>query len=180
MVKLSNSAIVLLERLLQQRGAQVSGSWMQDAVAAALDGMPQYRGCFANRGAGQPDIKAGDTGFEVKTTSGAGVELDANYRAIRGQFRHFRLIAMRTDIRPFHLWAVELPSNPPHRVQLERMMDPLTPTDAHMEEALACRLSKVIAAAGTSWTDARDRDAACKALSAAGTALDEGAAREGT
>ena len=178
MVKLSNSAVILLDRLLQQRGPQVSGSWLQDAMAAALDGMPQYRGCFANRGAGQPDIKAGDTGFEVKTTSGSTVELDANYRAIRGQFTHFRLIALRTDIRPYHLWAVELPSDPPHRVQLERIMDSRTPTDARLEEELVRRLSQVVVASGTAWTDAKDRDTACNALSAAVVALREDAAAE--
>lgn len=171
MIKLSNSAILLLERLLQQKGAQVFGSWLQDAVAAALDGMPAYRGCFANRGAGQPDIKAGDTGFEVKSTSDASIELDTNYRAIRGQFRHFRLIAVRTDIRPYHLWVIELPQDPPHRVQLERVMDARTPNDDSLEAELARNLSAVVTAAGTSWTDARDRNEGCNALRAATTAL---------
>jgi hypothetical protein len=164
MTKLTNSAIILLERLLQQKGAQVFGSWVQDAVAAALDTLPPYRGCFNNRGAGQPDIKANDTGFEVKSTAAGSVELDVNYRAIRGQFRHFRLIALRTDIRPFHLWVVELPENPPHRVALDRDMDPRTPIDTALEAELARRLSEVIAAAGTAWTDGADRHAACEWL----------------
>lgn len=172
MIKLPNSTVILLERLLQQRGAQVFGSWFQDAVAAALDGMPAYRGCFANRGAGQPDIKAGDTGFEVKSTAAGAIELDTNYRAIRGQFRHFRLVAMRTDVRPYHLWVIELPVDPPHRVVLERVMDARTPADEAIEAELARRLAAAVTAAGTSWTDAQDRDTACAALKAACAALE--------
>jgi len=119
---------------------------------------------------------AGDTGFEVKSTSGASIELDTNYRAIRGQFRRFRLIAVRTDIRPYHLWVIELPQDPPHRVQLERRMDARTPNDDALEVELARQLSAVVTTAGTSWTDARDRDEGCNALRAAATALQDATA----
>ncbi|MEY2715561.1 MAG: hypothetical protein RIT24_1904 [Planctomycetota bacterium] len=178
MIKLSNSTVILFERLLQQRGAQVFGSWFQDAVAAALDGIPAYRGCFANRGAGQPDIKAGDTGFEVKSTAAGAIDLDTNYRAIRGQFAHFRLVAMRTDVRPYHLWVIGLPADPPHRVALERAMDTQTPLDEALGADLTRRLAAVVTAAGTSWTDAPDRDAACAALKGACAALERAPARE--
>jgi len=50
--------------------------------------------------------------------------------------------------------------------------------DARLEEELARRLSQVVVASGTAWTDARDRDTACNALSAAVVALREDAAAE--
>jgi len=164
--RLSNAAVLLLDRLLRDRTPQVAGSWFQDAVAVALDGMPQYAGCYGNRGAGQPDIKAGDTGFEVKTTAGASIELDGNYKEIRRQFKHFRLVAMRTekDMRPYHLWVIDMPEDPPTRVVLETRMDARTPLDGALTTSLAKRLSELIAAAGVAWTDAASRDEGCRML----------------
>ncbi len=157
MIKLANSAVLVLELLRERHGPQVFGSWFQDAVAAALDGMPRFAGCYDNRGAGQPDIKAGDTGFEVKSIAGNVIELDVNYREIRRQFGSFRLVALRTDVRPYHLWVIEMPSDPPPRVTLEPRMDGRTPIDQALEEELAASLSATITAAGTAWTDAIDR-----------------------
>lgn len=165
MIQLSNAAVLLLERLQEQKKTpQVFGSWFQDAVAVALDGMPQYVGCYANRGAGQPDIKAGDTGFEVKSLAGASLELDGNYREIRRQFTHFRLIALRTDLRPFHLWVVDMPRDPPSRVVLAAVMDRQTPHDVPLATELAVRLSRVIVSVGRAWTDEPDRVEGCRIL----------------
>lgn len=164
MIQLSNTAVLLLDRLREQKGPQVFGSWFQDAVAVALDGMPAYAGCYGNRGAGQPDIKAGDTGFEVKSIAGQSVELDGNYKEIRRQFRNFRLIALRTDLRPYHLWVVEMPGDPPTRISLEQRMDTRTPIDQALSGELAVRLSAVIAGAGVAWTDAPSRDDGCRML----------------
>ena len=164
MIQLSNAAVLLLDRLREQKGPQVFGSWFQDAVAVALDGMAPYAGCYGNRGAGQPDIKAGDTGFEVKSIAAGSVELEGNYREIRRQFRNFRLVALRTDVRPYHLWVVDMPQDPPTRVALEATMDARTPIDRALATELAIRLSAVIAAAGTAWTDAPSRDEGCRML----------------
>ena len=157
MIKLANSAVLVLELLRERHGPQVFGSWFQDAVAAALDGMPRFAGCYDNRGAGQPDIKAGDTGFEVKSIAGNVIELDVNYREIRRQFGSFRLVALRTDVRPYYLWVIEMPVDPPARVTLAPRMDARTPIDQALEEELAASLSATITAAGTAWTDAIDR-----------------------
>ena len=43
-------------------------------------------------------------------------------------------------------------------------MDAGNPVDVELNRELACRLSKVLFAAGTSWTEALDRDAGCIAL----------------
>lgn len=47
--------------------------------------MQAYHGCYVNPGAGQPDIIAGTTGFELKTTAEGAVNLSGNYRDIRNQ-----------------------------------------------------------------------------------------------
>jgi hypothetical protein len=167
MIKLANSAVLILELLRERHGPQVFGSWFQDAVAAALDGMPRFAGCYDNRGAGQPDIKAGDTGFEVKSIAGNAIELAVNYREIRRQFGSFRLVALRTDVRPFHLWVIEMPMDPPARVTLAPRMDARTPIDQALEMELAASLSAMIAAAGTAWAEAPDRRRGGEALKVA-------------
>jgi hypothetical protein len=164
MVNLSNSAVILLEAVLNQKGAQVFGSWFQDAVAHALGTMEAYPWCYMNRGAGQPDIIVGRTGFEVKTTANGKVTLDGNYQAIRKQYDYFKLVGLRTDVKPFPLWVLEMPMNPPESVTFNRIMDSRTPVDEALNRELASRLSRVLVAAGTSWTDATDRDAGCVAL----------------
>ena len=164
MVNLSNSAVILLEAVLNQKGAQVFGSWFQDAVHHALGMMDAYPRCYMNKGAGQPDIIVGRTGFEVKTTANGKVTLDGNYQAIRKQYDYFKLVGLRTDVKPFPLWVLEIPMNPPESVTFNRIMDSRTPVDEALNRALASRLSRVLVAAGTSWTDAKDRDAGCIAL----------------
>ena len=82
---------------------------------------------------------------------------------------------MRTDIRPYHLWVIELPTDPPHGVLLERIMDARTPIDHRLEAEIARRFSQVVTTAGTSWTDSDDRTIGCEALRAAGAALGTGA-----
>ena len=164
MVNLSNSAVILLEAVLNQKGAQVFGSWFQDAVHHALGMMDAYPRCYMNKGAGQPDIIVGRTGFEVKTTANGKVTLDGNYQAIRKQYDYFKLVGLRTDVKPFPLWVLEMPMNPPESVTFNRIMDSQTPVDEALNRALASRLSRVLVAAGTSWTDAKDRDAGCIAL----------------
>jgi hypothetical protein len=164
MVNLSNSAVILLEAVLNQKGAQVFGSWFQDAVAHALGTMDAYPRCYMNRGAGQPDIIVGRTGFEVKSTADGTVALDGNYQAIRDQYDCFKLVGLRTDLKPFPLWVLEMPKKPPERVSFNRIMDSRTPVDEALNRELASRLSRVLVAAGTSWTDVKDRDAGCIAL----------------
>lgn len=164
MVNLSNSAVILLEAVLNQKGAQVFGSWFQDAVHHALGMMDAYPRCYMNKGAGQPDIIVGRTGFEVKTTANGKVTLDGNYQAIRKQYDYFKLVGLRTDVKPFPLWVLEMPMNPPESVTFNRIMDSRTPVDEALNRALASRLSRVLVAAGTSWTDAKDRDAGCISL----------------
>lgn len=164
MVNLSNSSTILLEAVLNQKGAQVFGSWFQDAVAHALSTMDVYQGCYMNRGAGQPDIISGRTGFEVKSNANGTVALDGNYQAIRSQYDHFKLVGLRTDVKPFPLWVLEMPMNPPESVTFRRIMDARTPVDEELNRELASRLSMVLVAAGTSWTMAPDRDAGCLSL----------------
>jgi hypothetical protein len=164
MVSLSNSSTVLLEAVLNQKGAQVFGSWFQDAVAHALGTIAVYQGCYMNKGAGQPDIISGRTGFEVKSIANGTVAIDGNYQAIRSQYAHFKLVGLRTDVKPFPLWVLEMPLNPPESVTFRRIMDARTPVDEELNRELASRLSIVLAAAGTSWTNALDRDAGCSAL----------------
>lgn len=55
-------------------------------------------------------------------------------------------------------------------------MDARTPNDDALEVELARQLSAVVTTAGTSWTDARDRDEGCNALRAATTALQDATA----
>ena len=164
MVNLSNSSTILLEAVLNQKGAQLFGSWFQDAVAHALGTMEAYHGCYMNRGAGQPDIIAGTTGFEVKSSANGIVVLDGNYQTIQSQYDNFKLIGLRTDVKPFPLWVLAMPLKPPERVILRRTMDAHTPIDQKLNKELASSLSMLLVAAGTSWTDALDRDAGCIAL----------------
>lgn len=164
MVNLSNSATILLEAVFNQKGAQVFGSWFQDAVAYALSTMDAYQGCYMNRGAGQPDIISGRTGFEVKSTANGTVALDGNYQDIRSHYDDFKLVGLRTDVKPFPLWVLVMPLNPPQSVTFRRIMDASTPVDGKLNKELASRLSIVLVAAGTSWTEAPDRDAGCIAL----------------
>ena len=164
MVNLSNSSTILLEAVLNQKGAQLFGSWFQDAVAHALGTMEAYIGCYMNRGAGQPDIIAGRTGFEVKSSANGIVVLDGNYQTIQSQYDNFKLVGLRTDVKPFPLWVLEMPLNPPERVIFRRTMDAHTPIDQKLNKELASSLSMLLVAAGTSWTDALDRDAGCIAL----------------
>ena len=157
MFKLSNSAVVLLEELLRTRQPQVFGSWFQDAVAVALGTLPEYADCYVNPGAGQPDILAGTTGFEVKTTSTGTVNLEGNYQAIRPQYPVFKLIGLRTDVSPFLLWVIEMPSDPPGSITFRAVMPQAAPVDGRLGPILARRLSAVLVAAGTSWISAQDR-----------------------
>ena len=160
MFNLSNSAVILLEALRIKRGPQEFGSWFQDAVESALGTMDSYRKCYANLVAGQPDIIAGGTGFEVKSTSDGTVALEGNYQAIRTHYQHFKLVGLRTDVKPFPLWVLEMPKDPPTRVTFKRIMDSITPRDDALNQEVARRLSNVLVAAGTSWIEAEDRNAA--------------------
>ncbi|MFM7215651.1 MAG: hypothetical protein ACKO3H_12315 [Verrucomicrobiota bacterium] len=164
MFTLSNSAVVLLEELLRTRQAQAFGSWFQDAVAVALGTLPQYAKCYANPGAGQPDILAGKTGFEVKTTSMGTVNLEGNYQAIRPHYPVFKLIGLRTDVRPFLLWVIEMPPVPPRSITFRAVMPQDTPVDHELGPILAQRLSSVLVAAGNSWISAPDRKEALVVL----------------
>lgn len=164
MFHLSNSAVILLEALRNKWGPQEFGSWFQDAVAYALGTMGSYRGCYTNPGAGQPDIIAEGTGFEVKSTADGTVALEGNYQAIRTHYQHFKLVGLRTDVKPFPLWVLEMPKDPPTRVTFKRIMDSITPIDPALNQELARRLSNVLVAAGTSWIEAEDRKSACDAL----------------
>ena len=164
MVNLTNSAVILLEAVLNQKGAQVFGSWFQDAVAHALGTMDAYQRCYMNRGAGQPDIISGRTGFEVKSIADGTVGLDGNYQAIRSQYDYFKLVGLRTDVKPYPLWVIEIPKDPPTRVTFKCIMDSRTPIDEGLNKELARRLSVVLVTAGTSWSKAEDRKSACNAL----------------
>lgn len=125
------------------------GSWFQDAVAAALGSMQAHQGCYVNPGAGQSDIIAGATGFEVKTTAKGAVNLSGNYLDIRNQYPLFKLLGLRTDVKPFPLWVLDMPVDPPERVIFERVMDASTPADEVVGRQLAERLSQLLVAAGT-------------------------------
>ena len=156
--------MILLESLLQEKGPQEFGDWFQDAVQHSLSTMDAYSGCYENLGAGQPDVIAGQTGFEIKTTSDGSVALAGNYHDIRSQFSIFKLVGLRTDVKPYPLWVLEMPSNPPLRVTFKRVMNENTPIDRALNEELAHRLSALLAAAGTSWGGATDRKTANAAL----------------
>jgi hypothetical protein len=157
MVTLPNSCVTLLERCLELRNEQEFGSRFQDAVAVALQSLDEFRGCYANPGAGQPDIIAGTTGFEVKSTSNDAVNLAGNYQAIRAQYPHFRLVGLRTDVKPYPLWVIRMPDNPPTRVRFERMLASGLNSDADVEGRLARALATILGAAGTAWSDEPDR-----------------------
>jgi hypothetical protein len=157
MVTLSNSCVTLLERCLELRREQEFGFRFQDAVAIALRSLNEYCGCYANPGAGQPDIIAGTTGFEVKSTSSDAVNLAGNYQAIRAQYPHFRLVGLRTDVKPYPLWVIRMPDNPPTRVRFERVLAGGLQSDADLEGRLARALGTILGAAGTAWSDEPDR-----------------------
>lgn len=166
MQRLTHAATSLLLDIKERRGASVMGSWFQDAVAATLRTFAEHANCYANPGAGQPDIISGDTGFEVKSVAADGLVLEGNYREIQAHYRHFRLVAMRTDIEPFPLWLLELRADAPARIALRERADPRVPS-VDIEAAFARALSELIVAAGTGWSRessrerARDRLAAC-------------------
>lgn len=164
MVILVNSCVALLERCLGLRGEQEFGFRFQDAVAVALRSLDEYRSCYSNPGAGQPDIIAGTTGFEVKSTSKEAVDLAGNYHEIRGQYPHFRLIGLRTDVKPYPLWVIRMPDDPPTRVRFERMLAAGLQPDADVEARLARALAAILGAAGTAWSDEPDRAQAKKHL----------------
>jgi hypothetical protein len=164
MVTLPNSCVTLLERCLELRGEQELGFRFQDAVAIALRSLAEYRGCYANPGAGQPDIIAGTTGFEVKSTSSDVVNLAGNYHAIRAQYPHFRLVGLRTDVKPYPLWVIGMPDNPPMRVRFERVLAGGLQSDADVEVRLARALATILGAAGTAWSDKADRAEAKQCL----------------
>ena len=164
MVILANSCVALLERCLGLRGEQEFGSRFQDAVAVALQSLDEYRGCYSNPGAGQPDIIAGTTGFEVKSTRSDAVNLSGNYQAIRGQYPHFRLVGLRTDVKPHPLWVIRMPDNPPTRVRFERVLATGLQSDTDVEARLARALAAILGAAGTAWSDEPDRAEAKKRL----------------
>ena len=63
-------------------------------------------------------------------------------------------------MRPFPLWVLEMPKDPPTRVTFKHIMDSITPRDEALNQELARRLSNVLVAAGTSWIEAEDRNAA--------------------
>ncbi|WP_396275039.1 hypothetical protein [Hyphomonas sp.] len=157
MITLSNSCVALLERCLAIRKEQEFGFRFQDAVAVALHSLDEYRGCYSNPGAGQPDIIAGSTGFEVKSTGSDAVGLDGNYHAIRGQYPHFRLVGLRTDVKPYPLWVIRMPENPPTRVRFARVLEAGLVSDADIEARLGRALAEILCAAGTGWSDEPDR-----------------------
>ena len=159
MIKISNSATIMLEPLLERVQPQKFGGWVQDAIGCALERIPEYQGCYSHRGAGQPDIQLKrQVGIEVKTTSRDTIELDENYLSIRKHFPNFKLVALRTDYKPFHLYVIDLPEDPPPRIQLKQLMDSRTPFDAALGPSLALGLSELVVAAGRAWTDSRDRE----------------------
>lgn len=171
MQRLTHSATTLLLDIQARRGAAVMGSWFQDAVAAALRTFPEHANCYANPGAGQPDIISGETGFEVKSVAADDIALEGNYRQIQNQFAHFRLVAMRTDIQPFPLWLLELHADAPTRIPLRERTDPRFP-NADIEDSFAGRLSELIVAAGTGWTREQTRSSARSRLAISAAALD--------
>ena len=160
----SIAAVVLFERCLVKQTPQACGSFFQRAVAHALARVNGYQGCYQNPGAGQPDIIAGTTGFEVKSTESGRIELAGNYEAIRPHYKDFRLVALRTDIRPFALWVLQISQTVPRVITLGTAIDPLTPPDESLELALAQQLSFVVETAGTLWSDASSPTASGEAL----------------
>lgn len=177
MIKLSNSASYLLADLHARVTAQDFGGWLQDALGCALDLAPAHRGCYANRGAGQPDIQTRisgmSAGVEVKTTKDRTISLGSNYRLIAGRFEVFKLVALRTDLRPFHLLVLDLPKDPPARIALDQVMIRDTPMDGAFGSIVAAQLSSLIVASGTLWTKARSRDDGYKSLEAVAARLKE-------
>lgn len=162
MFQLSNAANAILERCLKRCGSQSFGSCFQHAVAASLNRVEGYKGCYGNPAAGQPDIIAGKTGLEVKSSSGASISLQGNYASIRAQYDHFRLIGLRTD--RMLLWALVIPAAVPSSVSLGRIVSPPLAVDSGLSEGLRTHLSWVLEAAGTEWSDAGGPDEARKAL----------------
>jgi hypothetical protein len=159
MQRLTHSATALLLDLSEEKGPAVMGSWFQDAVATALRTFTLYSQCYANPGAGQPDILSGTTGFEVKSIAEGHITLAGNYADIQQHFREFRLVALRTDIQPFPVWVLEITGQTPQRIHLREQVD-LTALGCSLETDLARRLSELITATGTGWTRARNRDEA--------------------
>jgi hypothetical protein len=162
MIQLSNAATALLRRCLEQRGAQAFGSCFQHAVVAALNQIEEYKGCYGNPAAGQPDIIAGRTGIEVKSSAEATIRLTGNYAAIRGQYEQFRLVGLRTD--HMLLWALIIPGDMPDTIKLGAAVDPPPGSDSGLERSLKDRLTWVLETAGTAWSDAASPDLARQAL----------------
>lgn len=161
----SNAAITLLTRCLARCSAQEFGRRFQGAVAAALHRIEGYRGCYANLGAGQPDIFVNGVGFEVKSSAGGNCPLDdQNYLEVRGQFTRFFLVGMRTDMQPLSIWVLNIPRNFVGAVQLTSVGNAETPSDPELESALAAQLSVVLEEAGTRWSDAADQGEAWEAI----------------
>ena len=104
-------------------------------------------GCLA----GQPDIIAGTTGFEVKTTGEGAVNLSGNYRDIRSQYPHFKLVGLRTDVNPFPLLVLDMPGDLLTQLIFERAMHASTRADEVVGRRLVERLSQLLGAAGTAW-----------------------------
>lgn len=168
MIQLSHAADALLDRCLaccnERHAPQSFGSFFQHAVAQALGRIDRYRGCYANPGAGQPDVIAGDTGFEVKTHMGVSIELTGNYAAIRTQYARFRLIFLRTDLRPFQFGVLEVPETVPRRINLGAAVAEGLTVDADLEIQLGNELSATLEAVGTDWSDAQSPDQAREVL----------------
>ncbi len=162
MFRLSNASNALIARCLTRHNAQDFGSFFQHAVAAALNRLDGYHGCYSNAGAGQPDIIAGRIGIEVKTTGTARISLDGNYSEVRSHYDHFRLIGLRTDLMA--MWALEMPNPPPPTVELGAVLRPQLATDQQLESGLARELSWVLESAGTAWSDADDEGGAKVAI----------------
>ena len=162
MIQLSHASAALMSLSLERQTPQSFGSCFQHAVAAALGWLDGYRGCYANPGAGQPDIIAGRTGIEVKSSKGPQIQLQGNYAAIRPQYDQFRLVGLRTDL--FLLWALVIPDDAPPSVKLGSSVSPKLDSDAALETGLARELAWVLETTGTQWTDAPSPDAAREAI----------------
>ncbi len=154
MIQLSHASTALLRRSLALpcRTPQVFGSCFQHAVAAALNRIDGYQGCYVNPAAGQPDVIAGHTGIEVKSSVTAEIALGDNYQNIRPQYDQFRLIGLRTDL--FLLWALEIPNPVPPQVILGAELAPNLKSDVQLENDLKRELNWVLETAGTVWSDA--------------------------
>lgn len=162
MLQLSHASAALMARALSRQTPQTFGSCFQHAVATALGRIEAYRGCYDNRGAGQPDIIAGRTGIEVKSSKGSQIQLQGNYAAIRQHYDRFRLIGLRTDL--FVLWALVIPDDAPPSVTLGRTVSPDLASDEALETGLARELAWVLETTGTPWSDAQTPDAARDAI----------------